>query len=350
MKTTQTMYSDPKLERYLAQRDKEHKKLARRLGKHNASRNLPHLLGDFLISFIGPIKAAYEADAAYIAKYLQPQTLAPSLKLEAEHKGDRDKTLEGNIKEKTAQNQNDRFELEDFNPSNVGARVRLVLILTLLLLTGETVWNTASFQFTGVNLLFSLLLSLMLSLAVFIFAHLVPMLYKHLTSKIKQRILLVASTLGITLVFYVMAIFRSMYLAHYGVVLSPGYFILINLFFYSTSALLSYFLLPEWEEIMEHWHHLRRQKNIKKKDKEIKGHEKERQQLRDDAHKNTEEKMKLAAYVKDLLDLTKCRYAEAVEIFKSINLTYRTDRLTPDCFQQTTPPPDIDPSGIPLIN
>jgi hypothetical protein len=349
MKTNQTDYSDPELERHLIQRDKEHKKSARKLGKHFARKNLPCPAGDTLNPYIGQIKSAYEADAAYIIKHHQPKTLVTELRLDTEYARDRDKTLEGTVNAKQSLNQNDLYDLEDFNPTNIRSRICWVIILTLCLLTGETAWNTVSFQVTGLTLLFSMFLSFVFSVAVFIVAHLIPMYYKHLLTKLKRRVLLVVSTVLITGAFYVVAVFRSMYLARYGVTLSLGYFIIINLFFYATSAMLSYFLFPPLDEIMDHWHHNRQLKNIKKRSKEIEEHEEERQELRNVVYKNAIMKIGIATSAKDLLELTRRRYAEAIEIFKSTNLIYRSDKLTPDCFHYGTPPPDIDDPQIPVI-
>ena len=59
-------------------------------------------------------------------------------------------------------------------------------------------------------------------------------------------------------VFTTLAIFRSTYLASRDVNINPFNFVILNLFFFIVSSLLSFFIVPSWTEIKEQFNHLKR--------------------------------------------------------------------------------------------
>src|ERR1035437_6873576 len=119
-------------------------------------------------------------------------------------------------------------------------------IATLIISIGEIMFNTKSFQVTGENMLFALILSISVSFAVFVFSHIAPFLYKSRKTTFQRRLVLFGSLLFVTGLFTALAIFRSTYLANHDVHIDPFYFVIINLFFFVVSALLSFFVLPSW--------------------------------------------------------------------------------------------------------
>jgi len=341
-----TGYCDPVLENTIKKKDAEIKERVRKNAMHYASRNCPRPMGDKLLPYIGEAKGGYEELAAYIQQYLQPATHYPEARMEADYANEKNKQLISDIANWEEQNQNDSYDLQRFNPHNVGSRIRTALILTLIIFIGDSTFNTAAFQLTGQSLLFSLLLSISLSFAVFILTHLAPLLYKEATTRLKKTLIVIGTLTLATTLFIALAVFRSALFASQSVSIKPVYFVIINLFFFIVSALLSYYILPCYEEIKEHWIQLMNHKNIRKREKEINQLKKDKENLKTDILKSAKHHMRTTYYSKYLVERTKKMYQEAVAIFQSTNLAFRSDHQTPDCFHQLAPELDIDDSTI----
>jgi len=341
-----TGYSDPVLENIIKKKDIELKELARKNAAHFATRNCPRPMGDKLLPYIGDIKGGYEELAAYIQQYLQPATHYPEARMEADYANEKNKQLISDIAGRQEQNQNDAFDLQRFNPHNIGSRIRTALILTLIIFIGDSTFNTAAFQLTGQSLLFSLLLSISLSFAVFILTHLAPLLYKEATTRLKKTLIVIGTLTLATTLFIALAVFRSALFASQSVSIKPVYFVIINLFFFIVSALLSYYILPGYEEIKEHWIQLMNHKNIRKREKEINQLQKDQGDLKSDILKSAKHHVRTSNYAMYLVERTKKMYQEAVAIFQSTNLAFRSDHQTPDCFHQPSPLLDTDFSII----
>ncbi len=341
---------DPVLEEMLQKRDDEIKVLVEKNAKNFAQRNLPALKGDNLLNYIGEPKARYEKLAADVFHYLQPEAHFPEAKVDAGYFKEKVKNIDLEMNDKEAKNQHDENNLRDFARNSIPSRITWAFVATLIITLGEITFNTKAFQVTGESLLFALILSVCISFAVFLFAHITPMLYKGATNKL-QRIGIVSGALVlVTCLFIALAIFRSSYLATHDVHISPTYFVIINLFFFIVSTLVSFFVLPSWPEIKENALLLKLQYVVKKRKKEIEKLKLEREKIMSTILERTKIRIRIAHYSNYAAERIKKMYYESVGMFKTNNLIFRNDGTPPDCFSDDPPIPEIDNFYYSLIS
>jgi len=333
---------DPVLEEMLQKRDAELKVLAEKNSKNFAQRNLPALKGDSLYNYTGEIKAGYEKLATDVFHYLQPEAHFPEAKVDAEYFRNKVKNIDTEINEKEAQNQNDENALKDFAQSNIPSRILWAMVSTMIVTIGEIAFNTKAFQVTGESLLFALVLSICISVAVFVFAHMTPMLYKGATTKIQRILVVVGSLLLVTCLFTALAIFRSSYLESHDVHIKPFYFVIINLFFFIVSALVSFFILPSWIEIKENTVLIKLQYVVKKRRKLIEILKAERDKILATIMERTKVRIRISHYANYAVERIRKMYYETMGIFKTNNLIHRNDNIVPDCFSEDPPIPEIE--------
>jgi len=340
---------DPVMEDMMQKRDSELKELARKNAKHFAKKNLPTPANDNLSHYTGEIKAGYEKLATDVYYHLQPGAHFPEARIDADYFKEKVSILEKEITEKEAQNNNDEYELNGFDKSSIPGRIRWALISTLIITAGEIMFNTKAFQVTGENLLFALILSICISFAVFIFSHITSFLYKGAKNPLQGRLVIISSLILVTILFSALAIFRSSYLASHEVHINPIYFVIINLFFFIVSALLSFFVLPSWGEIKTNALHLKTFHAMKKRSKEIKQLKAEVEKIRTTIMERTKMRIRIAHHANYAADRIRKMYWETLEIFKTTNLTFRTDRKTPDCFGEVVEGPDINDFNYTIV-
>lgn len=333
---------NPVMEEMMQKKDAELKELVRKNAKHFAKRNLPAPLGDNLSHFTGEIKAGCEKFATDVNSHLQPAAHFPEAKIDAEYFREKVLKLENEIKEKEAQNRNDEYELNDFDQSSIPARIRWALISTSIITIGEILFNTKAFQVTGENLLFALILSICISFAVLVFSHITSFLYKGARNTLQRRLVIIGSLFLVTVLFTALAIFRSSYLAIHDVHINPSYFVIINIFFFAVSALLSFFVLPSWAEIKQNALRLKIYYAVKKRTKEIEQLKIEIGKIKTIILERTKLRIRIAHHANYAADRIRKMYWESLEIFKTTNLAFRTDGKTPDCFGNDLPQPCID--------
>jgi hypothetical protein len=340
---------DPIMEDMMQKRDGEIKDSARKNAKHFAKRNLPAAKGDNLTHYTGEIKAGYEKLAADVHAHLQPAGHLPEAKIDADYYEEKFNKLENEIKEKGEQNRNAEYELDGFDKSSIPARIRWALIGTIIITIGEIMFNTKAFQVTGENLLFALILSICISFAVFIFSHITPFLYKGTRTRLQRWLVIVGSLLLVTILFTALAIFRSEYLAIHDVHINPTYFVIINIFFFIVSALLSFFVLPPWTEIKQNALHMKTYYAVKRRKNEIKALQIEIEKIKVIILERTKLRMRIAHHANYAADRIRKMYWESLEIFKTTNLVFRTDGKAPDCFGEVLPEPDINDFNFTIV-
>lgn len=335
---------DAALEEIIQKKDTELKESARKNAKHfaRAKPNLPAKEDETLAPYIGEIKAGYEHLASQVLHHLQPAAHFPEAKMDAEYFKEADKELDVKIKNLEDANRADEYEGGNNNSGNILLRSLAAGIATFIINIGEVIFNTKSFQITGDNMLFALIISISVSFTVFAFSHFAPFLYKSAKSVSHRRLVLFGSLLGVTILFTVLAIFRSTVLAIQDVHIAPFYFVIINLFFFIVSALISFFVLPSWAEIKENASRIKLALAITKRKKEIENLKKEKDAIRKTILERTKNRVRIAHYANYAAERIRKLYFEAVEIFKSTNLTYRTDGQMPDSFSALIPEPNID--------
>ncbi|HLG35752.1 MAG TPA: hypothetical protein VI757_12795 [Bacteroidia bacterium] len=340
----------PEIEEIILKTDSGLKELARKNARHFAKLNLPAPLGDYLVSYTGEIKTGYEQLAARIFQMLQPQTHFPEASMDNDLFKEKDKHLDAEIKSREDENHHNQYELGNYNPGSIPLRLWITGVTTAIIFLGEIIFNAKSFQITGENLLFALIISFSISLAIAIFSHIASFMYKGARTKVERWLVVGGSLLLVSAVFTVLAVFRSDYLSHHDVNVSPANFVLFNLFFFIVSALLSFFLLPTWHEIKENLRHVRLHYVMKKRNRHIKKLKDERIAIKDLHTANNKQRMRLIHHANYAAERIRKMYFDCVEVFKGTNLIFRTDKQTPNCFSAPVPEPDVEDIAFTIIS
>ena len=270
--------------------------------------------------------------------------------MDIDHMKEKDKKLGDEIKQRQDDNNRIHYDLGDFNPKNLQARVRMSIWISAIIALGEVVYNTLAFQIVGENLLFSFIISVAVSVAVFAFSHFIPFLLKSIENKLKRRLTLVGCLAFVTGLFIALAMFRSKYLAAHDMIISPVYFVVINLFFFVVALLLSYFLLPTWAEFKENSQRISKYKNMEKNKKEIQELSSQQEANKSELLEKNKARLQMNYYAQYCLNVVAGMYKESLGIFQSNNLLYRTDKAVPTCFSATESNLEIERLKISFTN
>lgn len=333
--------ADQTLENQIQKKDKQIKELAVKNAMHHAQENRPLPTNDMLEHFTGELRTGYEMEASEIYHYVQPHSYFEEAQIEEISLKEKDDNLALLTQEKLGQIKNLKYANDKKEEGSVTKRIWLAFLITFIINLGEIIYNSKSFQVTGESFLFSLFLSVIVSFSVFIFSHLVPFLYKIAKTTFQRRLLIWGSLALASLVFWVMAILRTDYLADHDVHLSPLIFTLFNLFFFVVSSLVSFFMLPTWAELKEQTNRSKILKEIENLEKEVKQIQIERQRIDEGRQENRKDCHRIKSYYNSLMDRLRKMYFETIELYKATNRTYRKDGIIPDCFSDVLPQPDI---------
>lgn len=341
---------DPALEKIIQLKDAELKEMARRNARHFAKRNLPSPTEGEFSHFTGDIKTGYEKLYAEVYKAKQPDAHFPEAKMDGDYFKDKDAGLSNKIKTLEDENHTDKYELENFHQGILPLKLWLVLVGTLVIFSGEVVFNAKAFQVITESLLFALVLSVAISFCVLVGSHYAAFRYKDARTTFKRRMIVLCSLASATIVFIVIARIRSLYLLNHDIDINPLYFVVFNLFLFVISAVLSFALLPTWHEVKEEIKHLRLDQAVKKRERQIEALHSERGKIRDIVLERTKQRMRIVHYMNDTAEQIRKMYFETIEVFKNTNLIYRTDRKTPDCFSQIPDEPNIEDVTLSFIS
>jgi len=355
MKTNQTLavrtyQLDYQLEKKLESGHASILENSRKNAKHLASRNLPALVGDNLNNYTGEIKAGYEKLSAEVLQALQPAANLPEASIDAQYMKAKDTDLDKEIGELDHKNENDQYVLDDYNPKIIKRRIQIGLIITAIILFGEVLFNTKSFQVTGESLLFALLLSICISFAVYLLSHAVPLLYKWVRHTWQRRLVIILSLLLVTGLFTALAIFRSAYLEAHEIHIKPVYFVIINLFFFIVSTVVSFFVLPTWSEIRENSAKLKIYHEIEKRKEQIKDRKNQKAQIKDEVRDKTKERLRILYLANYVVKRIEKMYQEAIAAFKTTNMNFREDRKSPNCFNYPVEEMQVNEQAFTLLN
>jgi len=336
-----TLYSEEKIDALMQKRDGGIKLLTQKSARSLGERNLPALTGDSLVPYISEIKSSYERLSSEILQHLQPEAHFPEGKLDITRGREKEANLQWAIEQKEEKTKQEEEHLGKFNPKSMIRWVRRVFMLLGSLMFAEVLYNTKAFQVIGENLLFSFLLSLFASIGVLLFGDLTAMLYKMQPTRLRRLVVVALSFLIVGCLFYGLAILRADYLAAHGRTVNPLIFISINLFFFIVSVLVSYFFLPSWAEIKEYMHLMKIYHPLQESKRVLDSLKSEQEQLKDALNEMTKARVRCLHYAQYVNHTIDKMYHEAIGLFIRINLMYRTDRKTPDCFALELPKPDL---------
>jgi hypothetical protein len=318
------------------------KELARKNGEYYAKRNQPNLSGDKLIHYTGDLQTGYEKLSADASHLLQVQSHLPEGKMDLDYHKEKDKAIDAEIQKTEHEIYKSEYELGGYNSKPITRRIKIAIIVTALILFGDTLFNTKSFQIIGENLLFAFLLSICISATVCLFAHFVPFLIKKARTKAKKRLIVISALLIATGLFFSLGMLRSKYLETHDVHISPVYFVMINMFFFITACIFSFFFLPSLEEIKQNAQKKKLQDEIDKRNSQLKILKEQKEKNKAALHDNSKGRIRIIFYANYSMDLIRKMYKESVETFKSTNIRCRTDHHVPDCFSEIVPEPDME--------
>ncbi len=329
--------TNPELENLIHKKDAEMKDLARKNGKHYAGKNQPSPTGEKLDPYIGDIKAGYEELASRSYQHLQTSTHLPEGQLDAKRVKEKCEQLDTEIFDLQERNKHDEYELHRYDSNSVNHRIRIALFVTAIILIGEILFNAKAFEISGENLLFALFISFSVSIGVYAFSHIVPMMYKKIQTPLNRWLFVVVTMIVTVALFIGLAYLRVIILKQRDLSVSPIVFVVINLFLFIVSVFLSHHFLPSLDEIKNSLHSRKLSKNIRARNKEINFKLKQK----DDMQNYLLERAKIVVRINNYSGTVNRRiekmYHESAEIFKSTNLTFRTDRKVPDCFYDALP-------------
>jgi hypothetical protein len=336
-----TLYNEQQIEAFLKTGDAELKHLAQKSARSLGERNLPTPLDDSIVPYIREFKSGYERLCANFLQQIQPETHKPEGGLDITRAKEKLSTLQWKIDQLEEKNRTDIAVIKDFDPSILLFWVRKVCGLLMIIISGEIIYNMKAFQVIGESLIYALLLSLCASVAILVFGDLTAMLYKLAKNKLERISIVIVSLLIVGALFYEFGVLRSSYLSSHGTSVHPLFFVIINLFFFVVSALLSYFFLPSWQEIKEHINMMKLYRPYQNRLRESARAIAEKESIQDAIHEMSKGRIRLMNYAEYSKNTIGKMYHETVGLFIRLNITYRVDRKTPDCFSQSVPELDM---------
>lgn len=333
---------DEELEKIIHEKNAELNDLAKREAQHYAKRNQPKALGDKLEPYVTVIKAGYEKLGATIFHHLQPEAHFPEANWDSEYFKNKDEEAEKQIQKKEREKHNIEHKLGNYDPKIMHKRILWALIITGIISIGDTFFNTKSFQVIGDNLLFAFIISICVSAAVFFFSHFIPFRYKEAITRIKKKMIVIGTLAIATALFTAIAFLRAAYLASHDVQISPVFFVIINLFLFIVSTLVSHYMLPTIREIKTNSERMKQHKSICAMQTEIDNLKENKEQLVKESLENKKQRTRIIYNANYALDIVRKMHCESVAYFKSENLINRTDGEIPSCFSNEIPELDIN--------
>lgn len=324
--------------------DKKFPKLLERAqmdGSHQGAGHNPAVDTSGIEPNIGVYKAACEAIIAEIMQFVMPASSREEAKMEADHYKEKDKILDEEITQKEEGKRQAKYKLGHSDAHGVAIKLIIVGVATLIFSIGDVFYNTMSFLITGENTFFALVLSCAFSFAIFLFSHVATFFYKSIKTPIQRRMVLIGTLLLVTALFYGLGIYRSMYLENHDVHVSPFSFVIFNLFLFIVSALLSFFILPSWKEIVENISRMKLLAEIARCTKEIEKLKKEKEEIKKILYEKSQGRIRNMDYAKRTMNRVNKHYHEIVSHYINAYINARKDGKVPKSFTRKIPDLDI---------
>lgn len=339
---------DSRIEKLIQKRHGELMQLAIKNGEFFGRQNKPQLHGS-ITSCTSELKYGFERLWTDITVMLLPDAQLPQAKIDAAHIGSRKDTIISRINDIRHENDNARYKAGDENFKLISKRKRQALLLTTIIVIGETIYNAKALQIFGDSKLLSLLLAVSISIAISAFAHFTILLFKEVQPKLYKWTVIITSILISLVVFIVLGEYRSQYLAKHDIKICPLYFIVFNMFFYLLSGAISYFFLPNWSELKQNFKLQHQLQEIKKRESEKMKLEKELLTVADTAYEESTNLNHVIHLAKNLGERIRKMYKECLAAFVRSNIAHRNDG-TPDAFNQEPEDININDDWSHLLN
>lgn len=324
----------------------EGKQEAIELAKDNASLNLP-LVDSQPNIFVGAITVFFGKGIGYIRTSLS-SSLSKFNEIEAK------KEVETQIKSiqkesddlvhKLRLKEREKQKREDTGlvPLKKESRWQKLRIFNFFVILLDIAISSSAFQKMGYNLLPSLAIGLGVGIAIYLLSENFPEIINRGKTKTQRVIIGVLTYLGLTIVFYVLGVFRSKGLdSGEDIVSSPWYFCCLNLFFYSVTSIVALLNKPTLADRkqLDLWHTLLDEiAELERRKKEC---ETKEQNVLLAYHKKREEYDKIYSYACSLEALVSQLYRDAIQSYISTNIQYRSDSVVPDFFNHPISPLEL---------
>jgi len=160
---------------------------------------------------------------------------------------------------------------------------------------------------------------------------------KNTESTKKRNILIVISIVLVTSVFVVFANLRAEYMAQKEIIINPIIFVILNLFLFLITVLISYHFMPSKKEIAENSETERNFEEMEKLKKEIELLKLKKEDNDKGLHERNMQRENLKHYTAYIIERISKKYLDAVQIFISTNTILRTDKKVPVSFSEKIP-------------
>lgn len=324
--------------------EREHEKIKKEIvikAIHYAKQNRPHLSGDSLPSYLGEFTSQYEKMISSVMHRLIPDFAIEQSKTVNEDAQDKIRKQEEKRDNARAELENLQLNIEqegiplealnNFQPKKSNDWVPHIIVI------GETVFNTGALQLLNDIWIYSLIISISISLAIFGLARqLAKFLKENTADSRKKRLITIGATAMALLVFYFLAVLRAKQMEENDSFrVHPIFLIGINILFFAITCW-HFFRNAQSPEEKKNYERLKQLKEKKDSlEQEISKAESEIDSIKADTKQKLQELLKKPIECKWLIELVQRWKQEAIEIFKSTNLSYRRDRQTPDCFRES---------------
>lgn len=212
-------------------------------------------------------------------------------------------------------------------------KIRWFLLFIVLV---DTFLSAAALQAMSYSMLASYIIGSAIGIGIFLIAEHLPQMIDKGRTPSQKRLIALASFIVLTLLFYVLGIFRTIAVGGNEVANSEGikpiYFTCLNLFFVMVSTLAVYFnkLTKKERQKLDEWK-LKKEAS-EKLTKEVASLQEEIQGIRTRQREAELTRKQLIIYAQDLQELIQSYYEESLKTFYATNLIHRTDGKTPVCF------------------
>ena len=341
-----SMYYE-KLEEKIVQEDKKIEQNALELASRLAEDHKPRLEGDNLSAYTQTIKGGYTSLWGESKKVLQTGLEDDLNAHDEQFIRKQKKTIEGKVAELKHNLRTKKVELERIIDDFPWRQYRIVIAILVSLGLLEGLVDTKAFQNFGDNFIVALIWGLGIGLSTSVACHVLPKVIRKGKTRWQRILIIWLITDFFVTIFYVIGMFRlnglsnnldierAVTASHAGV--TPWQFALINLLFFATSLLVSYFYLPDRKNELKRSQKQKFALEIKDCQKQIDGLEAESKSLDDEHQKIVAGRKQSLIYEQKLKEWIASLYEKTVGRFISENSIRRGDGV-PDCFNGNIPP------------
>ena len=340
-----TMYYK-ELEEKVVQEDKKSEFNAVELAARLAENQKPSLMGDNLLAYTQTIRGSYLSMWGEAKKVLQTGGESDLNEHDEKFIEKQRKTIATKIADFQHNLKTKKVEFERIIDDFPWQQYKIVIVILVALGLLEGLVDTRAFQSFGDNFIVALIWGLGVGLSTSVACHVLPKVIRKGKTRWQRILIAWFVTDFFATIFYVIGLFRldgisnnldigaQTASSHVGV--TPWQFALINLLFFATSLLVSYFYLPDRTNELKRSQKQKFASDIKDYQKQIDSLESESKRLDEEHQKIVAGRKQSLIYEQRLKEWIASLYEKTVGRFISENSIRRGDGI-PDCFNGDIP-------------